>query len=213
MKRFLAFMLVLSFLISCKSDPPPRPVSPPPVAQPKPEPVPPPVEEPVVIEEPVIEAPITEIPIPEVETVEVPEPPSSPPVAEAFDPSTISQEQKDTAKSEIQQLIQRLNGIIRAKDYNSWVTYLDGSYFTAINSPEYLERVSKSPVLVKQKVVLNSAQDYFNHVVVPSRTNDRVDDIEFVSQNRVKAYTVNNAGNKLRLYDLEKSVTGWKIIN
>lgn len=132
---------------------------------------------------------------------------------QAFDPSSISQAQKDTAKLEIQQLIQKLNGIIREKNYNGWVSYLDTGFFTTINSKEYLNRVSQSPVLVKQKIVLKSALDYFNHVVVPSRANDRVDDIEFVSPNRVKAYTVNNAGNRLRLYDLEKTDNGWKIIN
>ncbi|MDR1144341.1 MAG: hypothetical protein LBK77_09040 [Spirochaetaceae bacterium] len=146
----------------------------------------------------------------------VPPPPvsSAPAVPEpVFDPSSITQEEKDTAKLEIQRLIQRLNGIIRARNYDTWVSYLDPGYFAAINSPEYLNRVSQSAVLVKQKIVLTSAEDYFNHVVVPSRTNDRVDDIEFISQNRVKAYTINTAGNRLRLYDLEKSGTGWKIIN
>jgi hypothetical protein len=132
---------------------------------------------------------------------------------QVFDPSTITQEEKDTAKHEIQRLIQKLNGIIRGKDYNTWVSYLDAGYLATINSPEYLDRVSQSAVLVKQKIVLTSAEDYFNHVVVPARTNDRVDDIEFISQSRVKAYTINAAGNRLRLYDLEKSGTGWKIIN
>ena len=114
---------------------------------------------------------------------------------------------------EIQQLTQRLNGIIKAKNFNSWVSYLDSSYLATINSREFLETVSKSAVLVKQNIVLNSAHDYFNHVVVPSRANSRVDDIEFVSQNRVKAYTIDNKGNRLRLYDLEKTGVGWKIIN
>jgi len=114
---------------------------------------------------------------------------------------------------EIQQLTQRLNGIIRAKDYNTWVTYLDPAYLARINSREFLETVSKSPAMVKQNIVLNSAFDYFNHVVVPSRANSRVDDIEFISQNRVKAYTIDSKENKLRLYDLEKTGAGWKIIN
>jgi hypothetical protein len=48
---------------------------------------------------------------------------------------------------------------------------------------------------------------------VPSRANDRVDDIEFISQKRVKAYTVSQKGERLRLYDLEKTNEGWKIIN
>jgi hypothetical protein len=51
------------------------------------------------------------------------------------------------------------------------------------------------------------------YVVVPSRTKDRVDDIEFIGQNRVKAFTINNKGQKLRLYDLEKTASGWKIAN
>jgi uncharacterized protein YigE (DUF2233 family) len=49
--------------------------------------------------------------------------------------------------------------------------------------------------------------------VVPSRANDRVDDISFVSPQRIKVYTVNNKGERLRLYDLENLGNGWKIIN
>ncbi|MCL1929461.1 MAG: hypothetical protein FWG07_11820 [Treponema sp.] len=132
---------------------------------------------------------------------------------EVFDPSSITQEERATTMVEIQQLIQRLNGIIRAKNYNTWVSYLSPDYFAVISSAEYLERISQSAVLVKQNIVLKSAQDYFNHVVVPSRTNDRVDDIEFESHTRVKAYTINNKGERLRLYDLEKIGNEWKIVN
>jgi len=56
-------------------------------------------------------------------------------------------------------------------------------------------------------------------VVVASRaeTGVRVDDIEFISLNRVQAFTVttNRAGEevRLRLYDLEKIGNSWTIIN
>jgi hypothetical protein len=139
--------------------------------------------------------------------------PASISVEPAFDPSSITREEHDNTKLEIQQLIQKLNGIIRAKDYHAWASYLDSGYFAMISSPEYLEQVSKSAVLVRQRIVLNSTQDYFNHVVVPSRAHDRVDEIEFISRTRVKAYTINKAGSKLRLYDLERTGGGWKIIN
>lgn len=142
-----------------------------------------------------------------------PDTPAAPGETPDFDPSSITQEEKDTAMTEISQLIQRLNGIIRAKNYNSWVSYLDPNYFAVISSPEYLARISQADVLVKQKITLKSAQDYFIHVVVPARTNDRVDDIEFISHNRVKAYTINSRGDRLRLYDLEKNGNEWKIIN
>lgn len=135
------------------------------------------------------------------------------PGAAVFDPASISKVEKDTAMHEIQELTQQLNSIIKAKNYNVWVTYLDPGYLATINSREFLENVSKSPILVKQKIVLNSAYDYFINVVVPSRTNSRVDDIEFISKNRVKAYTVDNKENRLRLYDLEKTGANWKIIN
>jgi hypothetical protein len=130
-----------------------------------------------------------------------------------FDPKSVTKEEFDTTKTEVQQFIQKLNGIIRAKDYDNWITYLGPDYFAIINSKEYLDRINKSERMVKSNRTLYSARDYFTYVVVPSRANDRVDDIEFVSQNRVKAYTINPKGDRLRLYDLEKTRSGWKIIN
>ena len=148
------------------------------------------------------------------QTPPVTEKPADTPKAEAvFDPLSITKEERETTIVEIQQLIQRLNGIIRAKNFNAWVSYLSSDYFALISSAEYLDRISQSTVLVKQNIVLKSAQDYFTHVVVPSRTNDRVDDIEFESHTRVKAYTLNTRGDRLRLYDLEKTGNNWKIIN
>ena len=138
--------------------------------------------------------------------------PSTPPTV-VFDPSSVTREERETTMADIQQLIERLNGIIRAKNYNAWVSNLSPNYFALISSPEYLNRISQSNALTSQKIVLKSAQDYFTHVVVPSRTNDRVDDIEFESHTRVKAYTINNRGERLRLYDLERTGNEWKIVN
>jgi hypothetical protein len=135
------------------------------------------------------------------------------PTAVVFDPSSITKAEHDTTLQEIRQLTLKLNGIIKAKNYNAWLTYLDRAYLAKISSREFLENVSKSPTLVKQKIVLNSAYDYFINVVVPARANSRVDDIEFISRNRVKAYTFDSKENKLRLFDLEKNGTEWKIID
>jgi hypothetical protein len=135
------------------------------------------------------------------------------PSAGIFDPSSITKEEFDTTKVEVQHLIQKLNDIIKAKNYTSWVSYLEEDYFRLISSREYLDRINKTERMRKANLVLRNARDYFNNVVVPSRANDRVDDIEFVSQHRVKAYTVSQKGERLRLYDLEKTNEGWKIIN
>jgi hypothetical protein len=40
-----------------------------------------------------------------------------------------------------------------------------------------------------------------------------VDDIAFISENNVRAYTVDNRGQKLILYDLAMIDNKWKIIN
>jgi hypothetical protein len=136
-----------------------------------------------------------------------------PPVEKTFDPSSITKEEFDTTKLEVQQLIEKLNGIIKTKNYTGWVSYLAEDYFRLISSKEYLDRINKMDRMRKANLVLSSARDYFNNVVVPSRANDRVDDIEFVSHERVKAYTVSQKGERLRLYDLEKTDEGWKIIN
>jgi len=68
-----------------------------------------------------------------------------------------------------------------------------------------------------RNIVLRTAEDYFQYVVVPSRADLRVDDIEFISRDRVKAFTIttSRAGEeqRLRLYDLEKIGNSWRIIN
>ncbi|MDR2784923.1 MAG: hypothetical protein LBB83_03300 [Treponema sp.] len=132
---------------------------------------------------------------------------------DVFDPSSISQEVFDSTKTDVQKLITDLNRIIKAKNYNIWVSYLGKAYLDKISSGEFLASVSAQPYMKNNKITLASAKDYFEKVVIPSRANDRVDDIAFVSQNRVKVYTINDKGERLRLYDLENLGDGWKIIN
>jgi hypothetical protein len=125
----------------------------------------------------------------------------------------ITEEEFNFTKAEIQALVENLNGIIRAKNYNAWLDYLGEEYLVERSSPEYLARISEQPRLKSQNIVLTGPEDYFFYVVVPSRANDRVDDIEFIAKNRVKAYTINVNGQRLRLYDLENRENSWKIIN
>ncbi|AEJ19554.1 hypothetical protein [Gracilinema caldarium] len=130
-----------------------------------------------------------------------------------FDPASISQEVFDTTKGEVQALIEKLNLIIRNRDYEAWVQYLSPSYKTALSDSEFLKNASESSRLKNQNIILKNLEDYFLYVVVPSRANDRVDDIEFISKNRVKAYTITNKGQRLRLYELEKTAGNWNIVN
>lgn len=169
------------------------------------------VSEPVDTQEPGL---VTEEREPEPDLVEeVPEEEEPVEEEEHFDPASITKEVFDSTKNDVQILIESLNDIIRRKDFYAWVDYLGDSYIEAVSSPDFLARISESARLRSQNIVLRDLKDYFIYVVVPARANDRVDDIEFIGQNRVKAYTVTADGKRLRLYDLERTGHGWKIVN
>ena len=134
-------------------------------------------------------------------------------VEESFDSRTISSEQRNSTMAEVQLFMEELNRAISNRNYNAWRADLSDEYFAEISSPGNLRRISEEPAMKTRNIVLRTAQDYFTNVVVPSRANSRVDEIEFIARNRVKAYTVSTNGQKLRLYDLEKIGNSWKIIN
>jgi hypothetical protein len=129
----------------------------------------------------------------------------------AFDPATITLEEYNEIKDDITSFIYELNAIIRSKNYKAWRMHLDDDYYNYISSPEYLQKVSSTGIMQKNKIVITTVNEYFMYVVVPSRYRDRVDDIEITGVNRVKVITVDN-GVRLRLYDLEKTKNGWKIV-
>ncbi|MDR3356134.1 MAG: hypothetical protein LBO04_02990 [Spirochaetaceae bacterium] len=114
-------------------------------------------------------------------------------------------------KQELYKFIRELNSIIKARRYEVWMRYIDSEYYQYINSPDYLREISKSKILAAKKIVLSDSYDYFIHVIVPSRSNDRLDEIEFTGENRVKAINIRD-GRRIVLYDLEKTQNGWKIV-
>jgi hypothetical protein len=135
---------------------------------------------------------------------------------EPFNPQQVSQELFDTTLGEVQRFITRLNDIIHAKKYDAWVKSLSQEYIETYSSPNYLKRASEDPLFKSKKIVLTNFRDFFMYNVVPSRENIdtvEVDDIEFITPTRVKAFTVNAKGQRLRLYELEKDGNDWKIIN
>jgi hypothetical protein len=137
---------------------------------------------------------------------------------ETFDTRTVSRAQHDSTLDEVKRFIGNLNDIISKKNYNSWKATLSQNYFKEISSPQFLKQVSDSPAMKTRNIVLRTPEDYFTNVVVPSRADSRVDDIEFIDTNRVKAFTIiknNRTGEEQRLvlYDLEKVGNSWLIVN
>jgi hypothetical protein len=142
---------------------------------------------------------------------------SGPTKTEAFDPTKVSQSKYLSTREEVQKFIEQQNKLIKERNFEAWKMSLSREYFAEISSQENLRRISAQPAMKTRRIVLRTAQDYFDYVVVPSRADLRVDEIEFISENRVKAFTIttNKAGEelRLRLYDLEKIGNSWTIIN
>ncbi len=128
-----------------------------------------------------------------------------------FDPDLVSVELKQTTFTDISGLIETLNTIIRRKDFEGWTAYLTADYSAHYSDPAVLAEMSQEPALKRYNVVLRTMRDYFTFVVYPSRQNMRLDDIEFIDENRVRAITINTKEERLVLYNLEKIGDTWKI--
>lgn len=112
--------------------------------------------------------------------------------------------------AEIAAVIEDLNAAIKAKNYDVWMNKLTEAYIQDSSGEEFLKKTSESSILKRNGVILKSLKDYFLYVVVPSRSNVKLDKIDFVDQTHVKALTVVQ-GNPIILYWLVKDKDGWKV--
>lgn len=137
---------------------------------------------------------------PQEEPVEVEEP-------ESF---VVSQEVFEETFEDVKVLIDKLNNIIRTKNFRQWKTYLTQEYIDTYSNPNRLNEISKQPILKRRNIKLTSLQDYFFHVVVPSRSRVKLDDLAFIDNTHVKAIMFIDEKLSI-LYLLEKKEGTWKI--
>ncbi len=123
----------------------------------------------------------------------------------------VSKELYDQTFDEMKLLIEKLNGIISDRNYEKWKLYLSEKYIRTYNDKAKLKVISEnSQILADNNIVLTNLKDYFEWVVVPSRSKASVDEIVFEDENRIKAYMfIKNK--KSILYQLEKSDDKWLI--
>jgi hypothetical protein len=133
------------------------------------------------------------------------------PAADNFDPAQVPESVKEAAFVDARGLIESLNQIIRSQDYDAWLSHLTDEYIQFYSDPAVLAKNSEYPILKRKGIKLLTLKDYFINVVYPSHQNDKVDDIEFVGENLIKAITVNPKGDRNILYMLEKHGDAWKI--
>jgi len=126
----------------------------------------------------------------------------------------VSAEKKHESLLAIRVLVEKLNKIIAEKDFQGWLPYLDEDYKSTFGDPARLKAYSESSPFLKQyKIRLQTLQDYFLYVVVPSRANTTADDITFVDENRVEVWTVVDNERVLlyllKLYDKQWKISSW----
>ncbi len=146
----------------------------------------------------------------EIDTTDPPEDEGSNGNGEPDEPFEVTEETYERTFQEVEEVIGELNRIIQNRDFDRWQSYLTEEYRERMSRPENLATISESPILQRNNITLDSLQDYFRWVVVPSRANARLDDLEFLDDNTVHAI-MNVGGRPAILYRLEKVDERWKI--
>ena len=111
---------------------------------------------------------------------------------------------------EAKKVIADVTRLINEQDYDGWRSYLTAEYVARTSDPDFLARASDSGVLRKSGIVLRTLKDYFEYVVVRSRIQASLSDINFVDATHVKALTIVD-GRPVILYYLVQEGGRWKV--
>ena len=122
----------------------------------------------------------------------------------------VTEEIYDKTYSEVEELVMELNIIIRNMDFETWKTFLSDAYIARNSDNAYLQELQERPILKRENIVLRNLKDYFVYVVVPSRSNATVSQIDFIDEHHVKAISLTRQGPAV-LYFLVRSGESWKI--
>ncbi|MFO8063785.1 MAG: hypothetical protein R6V29_04040 [Spirochaetia bacterium] len=126
------------------------------------------------------------------------------------EPIEVSDEVYEETFDEIEAVIEELNVAIAERDVEKWKEYLTEEYVAAYSDEERLAEISERPILERNDITLESLEDYFTEVVVPSRRNARLDDLRFLDEEEVQAVMEVNDSSVI-LYRLKKVNGSWKV--
>lgn len=152
---------------------------------------------------------VQEAPDAQEQTIEEPAQ-SEPVVSEEPAEFVVTDEIFDQTFQAVEVVIAELNALIRAGEYQRWLSYLTDDYIETFSDPEFLANASQADRLKNNGIVLSSLEDYFTHVVVPSRANLRLDDLVFIDENQVEAIMIIR-DQRITVYNLRLIDNQWKI--
>ncbi len=112
---------------------------------------------------------------------------------------------------DVEAFILNLNSIIKAEDFEGWNSYLTDEYRKYYSDPAVLRGISDE---LKKKfrydLRMRTLKDYFIYIVVGSRQEAALDEIEFIDETHILAYSIVNDTPAI-LYYLAYEDGGWKI--
>ncbi len=102
--------------------------------------------------------------------------------------------------------IAELNVIMQDKNYKSWLNYIERNSINYWSQKTNLASASKQ--LPVKGIKLNSLEDYFRFVFIPSRVGRNIDEIRYVSSTSIKAVQIRN-DETIIFYNFKKINNDW----
>ena len=119
----------------------------------------------------------------------------------------------DELNSKIRGLFETIEEKIISEDFNGWYNSLSSNYRSFIENPDELLRMSKkSAYLKRKKIVLRSAKDYFDYIVIPSREGIALKYVNFqqINEKNIKVNCMLD-DNANFVYDFVYENDSWKL--
>ncbi len=111
---------------------------------------------------------------------------------------------------DVERLVDRLNRMIADRNYGSWREQLSESYIETFSDPEVLGELERAAVLRRSGIRLRTLSDYFHHVVVPSRQDARMEELQSDGERTVLALS-EVQGRTVVLYRFIWEEEEWKV--
>ncbi len=135
-------------------------------------------------------------------------------IEQITDGSKITHETFNADKKAVLELMDNLKGIMANQDYNEWLKYLDEESIRYWSQKNNLQKAQKR--LPVKGLKINTLEDYFKYVFIPSRTGKDVDEIRYLSDSLVKVVQIRKdeegryVGDTV-YYNLRKINGEWKV--
>ena len=120
----------------------------------------------------------------------------------------ISKDTFEEDKRDILHIISELDSIMAEANYNKWVEYLNPASIEYWSKKGNLQKASQR--LPVKGLKLNSLNDYFKYVFIPSRKGRTIDEIRYETETIVKAVQVDGETDTV-YYNFEKLDGQWKV--